>query len=111
MSEIYWLTRLDTINVLCLIVTIFSAILCFIFGIFGWCEEIERLKIAAKTLVVPFVVALLGFIFIPTEKEMMMILGLGQTIDYIQENETIKELPDKCVEALDAWVESLTKEE
>lgn len=111
MSEIYWLTRLDAINVLCIITMVYSGVLCIIVGIFGWCEEIERLKRAAKAHVVLFVVALCGFIFIPTEKEMMMIFGLGQTIDYIQENETIKELPDKYVKALDAWAESLTKEE
>lgn len=54
-----------------------------------------------------FIISVLGRVFVPTEKEMTMILGLGQTIDYIQENKTIKELPDKCVEALDAWVDHL----
>lgn len=31
--------------------------------------------------------------------------------DYIKNNETAKQLPDKCINALDAWVESLTQEE
>lgn len=38
----------------------------------------------------------------------MLIWGVGSTIDYIQDNETAKQLPDKCVNALDAWVESLS---
>ena len=38
-----------------------------------------------------------------------MIFGVGGTIDYIKSNETINQLPDKCVKALDAWVESLNQ--
>ena len=111
MSEIYWLTRLDAINMVCWLVIIIAGVVCFILGFAGRSEDDEQLKIAAKKLAIMFAVSGLGLLFIPTKKEMLMILGLGQTIDYIQENETIKELPDKCVEALDAWVESLTKEE
>jgi hypothetical protein len=49
--------------------------------------------------------------FTPSTKEMMLIWGLGNTVDYIQENETVKELPDKCVKALEAWADSLIEEE
>ena len=41
----------------------------------------------------------------------MLIFGVGSTIDYIKSNETIQEIPDKCINALDAWVESLNKED
>ena len=50
-------------------------------------------------------------IFIPTSKEAMLILGVGGTIDYIKKNETIQQIPDKCINALDAWVDSLTEKE
>lgn len=116
MSEIYWLTRLDHLvrlfNV-CAFLSIVLLLILFAFIIDGDLREEIRQK--AKTIqtvsIIVFTISFFGRVFIPTEKEMMMILGLGQTIDYIQENKTIKELPDKCVEALDAWVESLTKEE
>lgn len=40
-----------------------------------------------------------------------MIYGVGSTIDYIKENPTAKQLPDKCVKILDKWVdEQLQKE-
>ena len=42
---------------------------------------------------------------------MLLIYGLGPAIDYIQDNEKVKELPDKCVEALSKWVDSLDMEE
>ena len=40
-----------------------------------------------------------------------MIYGVGGTIDYIKSNGTAKQIPDKCVKALDKWVENLIKEE
>lgn len=38
-------------------------------------------------------------------------MGVGGTIDYIKSNEKIKQIPDKCFNALDAWVDSLTEKE
>lgn len=38
---------------------------------------------------------------------MLLIYGVGTTLDYLQDNEKVQQLPDKCVDALDAWVESL----
>ena len=49
-------------------------------------------------------------ILTPTTKEAMLIWGVGTTIDFIQENETVQQLPDKCVNALNAWVDSLNEE-
>jgi hypothetical protein len=39
-----------------------------------------------------------------------MIWGVGGTIDYVKSNATAKQLPDKCIEALDKWVDSLNEE-
>ena len=41
----------------------------------------------------------------------MLIYGVGTTIDYVKQNNTLQQIPDKCINALDAWVESLTKKE
>ena len=35
-----------------------------------------------------------------------MIWGVGNVIDYVQTNETVKQLPDKVMNALDIWVDS-----
>ena len=56
------------------------------------------------------IVALL-LIFIPTTNEALMIWGVGGTIDYVKSNDTAKQLPDKCIEALDKWANSLNEEE
>lgn len=49
-------------------------------------------------------------ILTPTKKDLLLIYGLGPTVDYIQDNEKVKELPDKCVEALSKWVDSLNED-
>lgn len=50
-------------------------------------------------------------ILTPTKKDLLLIYCLGPTVDYIQDNEKVKELPDKCLEALSKWEDSLDKEE
>lgn len=52
--------------------------------------------------------SLLAATFVPTEKELFAIYGIGGTIDYIKSNETTKQLPDKVINALDAWIDKQT---
>ena len=44
-------------------------------------------------------------------KLLLLAYGVGGTIDYIKSNDTSKQLPDKCVKALDKYLDNLTKEE
>ena len=62
-----------------------------------------------KRSVMVLAISLMGVIVFPSKKELLLIYGVGITLDYIQENETAKQLPDKCIEALNIWVESLTE--
>ena len=48
--------------------------------------------------------------FVPTTKEALLIYGVGSTIDYVNGNETIKSLPDKAINALDKYLDSLNKD-
>lgn len=111
MSEIYWLTRLDTIQGFCiaflvigiafLVITIIRIVANTnstdpsITNKFKWIGIILTIIFAPLTM------------FAPTSRDAMLIFGIGPTIDYIQNNETAKQLPDKCIKALDNWVESL----
>jgi hypothetical protein len=49
-------------------------------------------------------------VVIPTQKEMLLIYGVGGAIDYVQSSDKAKELPDKAVEALSKYLEE-TKED
>jgi hypothetical protein len=63
-----------------------------------------------KRSAVALTISVLGIIVIPTEEDMLLIYGVGTTLDYLQDNEKVQQLPDKCVDALEAWVESLSEE-
>lgn len=124
MNEIYWITRLDCINGWLIAIAITSGILVVLTLILYFVlksdylvhqlEEDKRQMDFSKSVLKPsaivFAISLILSILTPTKKDAMLIWGVGSTIDYIKENETIKQLPDKCINALDAWVESLSEE-
>lgn len=125
MNEIYWITRFDSINVLSTATFIITLILSIIIGILYFMingdviynksrgydtEEGEGYKktctmILRWTIPISFIFCLL-MMFIPSTKEALLIYGIGGTVDYIKQNPTAKQLPDKCVKALDKWVDS-----
>ena len=112
MSELYWLTRLEYIQNFLVIVMSVSGIALFI-SLMMWlmANYVEETKSAFKWVISSFatlVISSLIFVFVPSTKEAVLIWGVGSTIDYIQENETAKQLPDKCINALNDWVESLS---
>ena len=130
MNEIYWITRLDAICAFFLIVSILSflllGILLFVAKISkinaendeenceDWNEYMQRYKECmryAKIGVIVFLVSVFINIFIPTTKQALLIYGVGGTIDYIKSNKTAKQLPDKCVKALDKYLDNINKEE
>lgn len=118
MNEIYWITRLDVLRGFLTGMAVILGIICFSVGLLAILDgkdeiimsRAQRRKILLRSLVA-FVVFALGSAFTPSMKEMMLIWGLGNTVDYLQENETVQQLPDKCVKALEAWVDSLSEEE
>ncbi len=116
MNEIYWITRFDALNTIFIIALVIS-ILILAVAIIGWIvncdEECEFEKRARKTCekairiaITPFIIGLFGATFTPTTKEALLIYGVGGTIDYLKSNPTAKQLPDKCIKALDVWVDS-----
>ena len=65
----------------------------------------------------PFIISIVTFVlsgllltFVPTTKEALLIYGVGSTIDCVNGNETIKSLPDKAINALDKYLDSLNKD-
>lgn len=101
MIELYWITRLPAINGALMFVFIISFIVtCVLF--FNWLED--ESGIVRKHLIRSFLVSctsLVLYVFTPSEKQAYMIYGVGGTIDYLKSNETAKQLPDKCIQALD----------
>ena len=112
MNELYWLTRLEYIQNFLVIVMSVSGIALFIsFIMWLMANYVEEAKLMIRWVVGTFttlVISSLIFVFVPSTKEAVLIWGVGSTIDYLQENETAKQLPDKCINALNDWVDSLS---
>lgn len=63
-------------------------------------------KVAGLTILT--VICLVLATLLPNKKEVYMIYGFGSVIDYVDNNETAKELPDKIVNIVDDY---LTKQD
>lgn len=50
-------------------------------------------------------------IFILSQKNLLIIYGVGGTIDYLKENKDANKIPDKCVKALDKYLDDALKED
>lgn len=125
MNEIYWITRLDLISgwligfaVIAAIVT-FIAIVAYIgnrseYEIYGKDADKRLAEFSSKLFKISFpcfFFFVTSSILTPTTNEALMIFGVGTTIDYVKQNNTLQQIPDKCINALDAWVDSLTENE
>lgn len=124
MNEIYWITRLDLICHWCIGFAIVSGILAFVNAVCYLCCKSDQengcsgfeywVKFHSKSFkiaITSFILFVSASIMTPTTKEALLIYGVGGTVDYIKSNETINKIPDKCVKALDAWVDSLNENE
>lgn len=127
MSEIYWITRLGYINNISTIFGIIGTIIGVVVLIlyleqkqkviedsYNYKEEklfSDTLKECKNWTLSIGIVSILIAIFTPNTKEALMIWGVGNIIDYIKTNDTAQQLPDKCIDALNVWVESLNEEE
>ena len=129
MNEIYWITRLDAISDFLTIIAIVSFLISVVMAAFAMYNRFEAddyaeggeyyncymqrfrifLKYFKRSILVIIVSCVIN-VFIPTKNDALLIYGVGGTIDYIKSNDTAKQLPDKCIKALDKWVENLNEE-
>lgn len=113
MSEIYWITRLNYIEGVSIATIVITGIV-IVGCIINLCDATERGRIQIHKLLrysIPsFVVALLTLCFVPNTKEALLIYGLGGTIDYMKNNDKAKQLPDKVVDALTRYIDSIEQD-
>lgn len=116
METIYWLQVIGSILIVGIVLivlgiaAIIPSVAAFFANFDGDCEsEIKAFKAAVKTIKLSLLAVSVGIIicvFVPSEKQMYAIYGIGGTIDYIKSNETAKQPPDKVVVALDKYIDS-----
>lgn len=121
-GKMYWFTRLSTITTALKTILIISLILAAAALIF-WLvihltdpeympdgEESKRrfLKIGSKTLCIStivFAIGLIGRTFTPTTSEALIIYGVGESVDYLQNNKDAVQIPDKALQALNKYLD------
>lgn len=117
MEELYWIERLDSIQGVFILLSCLSAIWLLFTLIIPWmeyynnedCKE-KGIHKSRKISGVLLAVSVLILTFLPSTKEMYRIMGIGGTIDYIRQNETAKQLPDKCIKALDLFMDKVIED-
>ena len=116
MWEVYLISRLDGIvtaswiifGVLIAAFVIFTGVYIAMDG--EYMDENEQItfkhvktcwKICLGVLIPCFFIGL----FVPNKNDALAIMGVGTVVDYVQENKTLQKMPDKCVQALDIWLD------
>ena len=116
MFDLYLITRLDGINGLFIALTIVS-FTATVVGLIAYLvqtadnDSVVVPKLMLKYAIPTFLIACPLLILTPNSKQALMIYGVGSTIDYLKENPTAKQLPDKCIKALDSWLTNLSETE
>lgn len=111
MEEIYWIQRIGAFKTLCELCTVISFAGLLIVIIDNYLEgNNRRRRRRLRRFLFSGIFSLILSVFVPSEKDMYAIYGIGGTIDYIKSNEKAMQLPDKVVNALDKWIDDKTKE-
>ena len=111
MSEIYWITRLDSIKFLFEGVAVFSVLGLIACAIVWFIAKVEDFDMPSQVRrCVQVVIVTLGFstliiTFTPSSKDAMAIIGIGGTIEYLKDNEGARGLPEKALKALDMYLD------
>lgn len=111
MSELYWLYVLGSLHEglygLAVLSFICSCVCVFIYFVsLQDSEKIDkRFKVVTKYILpMAVIISMLGAMFIPDTKSLYIIYGVGGTLDYLKENKTAKQIPDKAILALDKYL-------
>lgn len=121
-SKMYWFTRLTAITTALKTILIVSGILAgaaLIFWVIVYLsdpeympdgEESKRgfLKIGSKTLCIStivFAIGLIGRTFTPTTSEALVIYGVGESVECLQNNKDAVQIPDKALQALNKYLD------
>lgn len=112
-STIYWLTRLDALNIVCVATLVISAFICVIAAImfFGVAtpdheEDDPLMKSLLKATKTSFAIAIISTIvaaFLPTTKEMAAII----VVPRVANSETVQQLGDGIVNLAQEWMKEL----
>lgn len=117
MSELYWLGvfgNLHSLGEAIAVLSILAVLLLSIVLVATTLDGYDNHPMCLKVLKLSAASTLIGFLmcaFIPSTKNLLIIYGVGGTIDYLKENKDANKIPDKCVKALDKYLDDALTED
>lgn len=114
MSELYWISIIGKLNTFFWImfgVSIFVGVILLMLYFISDCED-DYIKLAKpiKITIISTIVCGLCGIIIPGKNEAFFIYGAGTIVDYCKDNPNVKEIPDKAIDALNRYIDSITED-
>ena len=115
MWVIYLITILDNLEFISIIFTmlsLFGIIMTIVIYTMNEDDAKDKRIIKLRKLSIIFLSIFAPIaLFVPNSKQAATIFAVGTTIEYVQNNEKIKELPDKAVLCLDKFIDEYLNEE
>lgn len=116
MNELYWISVIGKLNTVFWVGVVASLTILFVASLIlfidGSCEEDEdrgRLSKTCKRCTIIALICALCAIATPSTKELYLIYGAGTIVDYCKGDSKAKEIPDKAIEALDRYLDSVSE--
>lgn len=113
MSELYWISiigKLNTIFWVLFAVSIIAGVVLFaLYMSSDYEDEYAKLRKPIKLTIISLIVCGLGGIITPGKNEAYIIYGAGTIMDYCRSDSKVKEIPDKAVDALNRYLDSISE--
>lgn len=114
MSELYWISIISKLHVICHLLFTISAILSAvqIMAIIACRDEVPKNSgKRTKLSIITTIIFGLGIILTPSKDEAYLIYGAGTIMDYCKGDQRVKEIPDKAIDALNRYLDSIKENE
>ena len=112
MKELYFINFIGNLNTAAWVIFGVLVFAAFVIGIAYFIDDIDDVlvkKMFKPATIVASVCLVLG-ILLPTKNDLYIIYGVGSVIDYVQESDDAKQLPDKTIKMLKALADKYTEE-
>lgn len=113
MGTIYLIECLDGINGCLVFLFICSLVATIITFVWKLADDLEFKKfITALKIEIPILIfAILGLAFVPTTSAGYRILGIGSTLEYLQNSKDAKAVPDKTFKMINRVLDNVCRED
>ena len=116
MNELYWISVIGKLNTLFWVMFGISVVAgVVLFTLYFFSDDYESayaiLRKSIKLTIISLIVCGLGGIITPGRNEAYVIYGAGVIVDYCKGDSKVKEIPDKAIDALNRYLDSIKENE